>query len=152
MCEFFSALLTRDHRVLFCEDASHETLIARAGFTDVDLHLRHWVRVEVRPDGDGWGALSVDETTTPTWYDHVEDGDRVRAVADRVRPHWAAYEAARAPAKAAYEAACATAWAAYEATRATALAAYEATRATAWAAYEAAISSMDGYLHSSTWA
>ena len=124
MCDFFSALLTRDHRVLFCEEASHETLIARAGFTDVDLHLRHWVRVEVRPDGDGWGALSVDETTTPTWYDPVEDGDRVRAVADRVRPHWAAYEAHCETARAAYDAICAPAVAAYEATCAPALAAY----------------------------
>ena len=157
MCDFFSALVTRDHRVLFCEETSHDTLIARAGFTDVDLHLRHWVRVELRPDGDGWQALRVDETTAPSWFDHIEDTDRVRAVADRVRPSWAAYKATYVPALAAYEATRATAhaaaydaaralaWAAYEA--APALAAYDAARAPAWAAYETAISSMDGYLH-----
>ena len=159
MCQFFSALVTRDHRVLFCEDNSHETLIARAGLSDTQLHLRHWVRVEVRPDGDGWGAVHVDEITTPAWYDQVEDGDRVIAVAERVRPAWAAYEAnlaqanaaydaARAPARAAYEATCATAEATYYANRAQANAAYDAAHAQAWATHILAISSLEGYLHS----
>ena len=43
MCEFFSAVVTRDQRVLFCEEDSHEVLIARAGLRDT------WPRRRPKP-------------------------------------------------------------------------------------------------------
>ena len=138
MCDFFSAIVTRDHRVLFTEEDSHETIIARAGLTDTLLHGRAWVRVELRPTAEGWGPLVVEETTTPGWWDTVTDGDRVRVVADRVRAAWAPFVAARAAGQATFETTCATAWAPYEAARAAALAPFETARAAAWAPYDAA--------------
>ena len=99
MCQFFSCLVTRDHRVLFCEDDSHEELIKRAGFDDTkDVFLRSWVRVEVKPATAGWGWLTVDETSIPLWWDEVEDTDRVLRTADAVRSAREVYTAAVRPA------------------------------------------------------
>ena len=126
MCQFFSAIACRDGRLLFCEDDSHEEIIRRAGLNDTRVSIRHWVRVEVRPIGEGWARVKVDETTEPAWW--LEDAEawrgRVVALAERVRPAWAAYDAAEA-----------SAWAAYAA-------AVEAARA----AYVSAIRHMDGYV------
>ena len=139
MCEFFSAIVTRDHRVLFTEEDSHETVIARAGLRDKALHGRAWVRVELRPDGpEGWQPVRVDEKTTPGWWNPVTDGDRVRVVADRVRAVRATYHAACVAARAPYAAACAAALAPYHAAEAAALAPYAAALAAALAPYAAA--------------
>ena len=123
MCQFFCAAVTRDRRVLFTEEISHETIVRRAGLPDISLHLRHWVRVELPPDGEGWGALVVDETSTPAWFDPVEDGARVQAVAARVRPAWPAYRAIAPPPRAAYRAIAQPARAAFQAIQEPALAA-----------------------------
>ena len=146
MCDFFSAIVTRDHRVLFTEKDSHETIIARAGLTDTLLHGRAWVRVELRPTAEGWGPLVVDETTIPGWWDPVTDGDRVRVVADRVRGLYATSYAARAAAHATSDATRTAAWATYEATVTAAWATYQAAWAAAQATYETVIRTMDGYV------
>ena len=139
MCDFFSAIVTRDHRVLFTEEDSHETIIARAGLTDILLHGRPWVRVELRPDGpEGWQPILVDERTTPGWWDPVTDGDRVRVVADRVRAAWATYDAAVEAAMATYGAAVGPAAATYVAAVEAVAATYDAARAPTWAIYAAA--------------
>ena len=143
MCQFFSCLVTRDHRVLFCEDDSHEELIKRAGFDDTkDVFLRSWVRVEVKPAGAGWGLLEVDETSVPSWWDKVEDTDRVLTVADVVRSAWEAYEAAVRSAQEVYDAAVQPAWEAYDAAAVQpAGEAWDAAVRSARRAYEAAVRS-----------
>ena len=100
MCDFLSAIATRDGRLLFCEDDSHETIVRRAGLRDGDLHLRHWVRVEQRP---GDAALRVDEASTPGWWDAAEWQPRLDALLARVRPVRAAYDEAMRTADAAYD-------------------------------------------------
>ena len=96
MCQFFSAIVTRDGRVLFYEEDSHETIVRRAGLRDDDLHLRGWVRVEAVPDAAGaFPSVRVDETSVPAWYaeDRAAWDDRVTQVAMRVRPALDAYDA-----------------------------------------------------------
>ena len=106
MCQFFSCLVTRDHRVMFCEDDSHEDLITRAGFDDTkDVFLRSWVRVEVKPEGAGWGHCEVDETSVPSWWNEVEDTARVLIVATTVRSARKVYDAAERSARKVYDAA-----------------------------------------------
>ena len=136
MCDFLSAIATRDGRLLFCEDDSHETIVRRAGLRDGDLHLRHWVRVEQRP---GDAALRVDEASTPGWWDAEEWQPRLDALLARVSPVRAAYDEARRPVHAAYAEATRTAQAAYDEAMRPARAAYaEATRP-ARAAYDEAM-------------
>jgi len=140
MCQFFSALAFRDGSIRFSEDDSHEVIIQRLGLNDrADLFLRGWVRVEVLPDGAGWGRVRVDETSVPGWYeaDRDEWAARIIGVADRVQSAMAAYEAIQQPAWAAYEAIVQSAMAAYKAIQQSAWAAYEAIEQPAWAAYEA---------------
>jgi len=116
MCQFFSAIVTRQGTVRFCEDDSHETIIARLGFDDTrPLATRGWIRVEcVRPHD----AVRVDETSVPGWYaeDPARYDDAVIVVAMCV-----------AQARAVCEATVAPAWAVCEATVAQARAVYEAT-------------------------
>ena len=106
MCDFFSCIATRNGRLLFTEENSHEEIITRAKLRDTDRHLQHWIRVEVTPKGDGWGPVKVDESETPGWWieDRAAHNDRVLQLAGRVRPAWDAYEAVRRPAWDAYEA------------------------------------------------
>lgn len=136
MCEFFSAIVTRSGDVLFTEADSHETIIDRAKLRDADRYLRHWVRVELKPNGDGWHSLFLDESEAPAWW--IEDApvfiNRVLKIADRVRPAHTRYEAIQQPAWAAYLAIKAP-WAAYEAIERPTYAAYEASKQQAWAAY-----------------
>ena len=136
MCNDFSAIVTTDRKVYFCETDSHEELIKRLGLSDDKLADRDWVRVECLPPYRD--EVTVDEPgTVPGWY-MAQRGVIERMVRSRAKkraPAWAAYEAATAPAEAACEAARATAWAACE-----------AARATAWAAYIKEISKIDGYV------
>lgn len=159
MCNFFSSIVTRDGRVLFCEEDSHEVIIERAGLRDTDTHVRHWVRVEVQPAGEGWGPVRVDETTTPSWW--IEDAaaweGKVLELAARVRPAWEAYDAVERQAWDAYLAVVRPARAAYEAVERPAREAYDAVMRPAWGAYVAVmrpaleayaahLSSITGYL------
>ena len=96
MCQFFSAIITRQGDVRFCEDASHETTITRLGLDDArPLATRGWVRVECVPPHE---AVRVDETSVPGWYaeDRARYDDAVIAVACRCAPLLATYEAGRA--------------------------------------------------------
>ena len=151
MCQFFSAIVTRDLRVLFTEQDSHETIIRRAELQDNDLYLRSWVRVELQPEGNNWYPLRVDESSTPAWFDDSRDtiAERVKTIAQKVAPARAARDAAvasaraardaaKAPARAARDAAVAPARAVYDAAVAPARAAYDAAAAPAWAACDAA--------------
>ena len=112
MCDFFSCWATRDGRLLFCEDNSHDETARRAGLRDYHGHA---VKIEVTPSGDGWGPVQVDESTTPAWW--VEDQaaweDRVLALADRVRSARASYDKTTAPARAAHREVLLTAWAVF---------------------------------------
>ena len=142
MCQFFSAIVTRQGDVRFCEDTSHEMILARLGLDDTrPLATRGWVRVECAPPHD---AVRVDETSEPGWYaeDRLRFEDAVMAVALRVAPLLATYEAGRAPLWATCEAGCASLWATYEAGCAPLLATYEAGRASLLATCEAGCASL----------
>jgi hypothetical protein len=146
MCQFFSAILTRDGDVRFCEDNSHERILTRLGWPDDrPLDTRGWVRVECVPPHE---AVRVDETSVPAWYD--EDRPRydglVLDVAGRVAEAKAAYEAIQQPALAAYQAIQQPAYAAYQAIQQPAYAAYQAIQQPALAAYQAKLSSLTGYV------
>ena len=135
MCQFFSAILTRDGDVRFCEDDSHEVILTRLGWPDDrPLETRGWVRVECVPPHE---SVRVDETSVPAWYD--EDRPRydglVMDVAGRVDKAWKPYDAARDKARKPYNAACAEAWKTYD-----------AACAEARKPYNAALSSMTGYV------
>src|SRR3990167_1380624 len=134
MCQFFSAIYTRQHNIHFTEEDSHEVVIKRLGLRDDNLFIRNWVRVEYVD-----GNLRVDETSIPSWFDHAEAKEKVRAVYERVLPAQEAYDAAIASAEKAYDAAIAPAWEAYDAAKAPAQEAYKAAIAPAWEAYKAAI-------------
>ena len=154
MCQFFSAVVTRDHRVLFTEENSHETVIVRARLRDTSLSLRHFARVELRPDGAAGAPLRVDEPTTPRWWNPVTDRERVRIVAARVRTARATYEATMQAPWATYETARATyeatmmqaPWASYQAAWAAAQVTYDAAVAADKATYMAAVQTLEGYV------
>ncbi len=138
MCVFFSAIVTRQGDVRFCEDNSHETIIRRLGLDDSrPLATRGWVRVECVPP---FAVVRVDETSAPGWWDAERAAleDRVRVVAERVAPVRATYDAEVAPALATYNAAVAAERATYDAATAPALATYNADVAQAQATYDAA--------------
>ena len=134
MCRFFSAVATRDERLLFCETDSHEDIVSRAGLRDVDLYLRHFVRLELVTS-----QLVVDETSIPAWFDKTVWYPRVESLKNRVSGAKAAYDTALAKAEAAHDAALAPARAAYGAARVTAGAAYDAALVTTGAAYDTAL-------------
>ena len=112
MCNFLSAIVTRDNRILFCEDPSHETIIQRANLRDDNRHIRSWVRVECVP-GPDWAfpAVRVDETSVPAWYedDRIALDDKVRQLALRVAPAEKLYNDTCAPARKLYDDTCAPA-------------------------------------------
>ena len=140
MCQFFSCLVTRDHRVLFCESVSHEELIRRAGFDDTkDVFLRSWVRAEVNPAGTtGWGRVKVDETSVPSWWDEIEDSDRVLIVANTVRSAEEVYDAAVRSAEEVYDAAVRSAQEVYTVAERSAQEVYNAAVRSARKVYNAA--------------
>ena len=64
MCNFFSCIVTRDGKVLFTEEDSHEHVIERSGLKD---DLEHFVRVEYTNEN----GYCVDESTIPEWYERM---------------------------------------------------------------------------------
>ena len=64
MCNFFSAIITRDGRVLFTEEDSHEEAIKRSGLAD---DLKHFVRVEYNEEC----GYQIDERMIPGWYERI---------------------------------------------------------------------------------
>jgi hypothetical protein len=138
MCQFFSCLAFRDGSVKFTEDDSHETIISRLGLNDsADLFTRSWVRVEVRPVGSGWGAVRVDGTSTPGWWDkdRAAHEGRVLATAEALAGPRKAYNKAAAGAQKAYDEAVAGPRKAYN----------EAV-AGPQKAYDEALRTIDGYV------
>ncbi len=67
MCEYFSCIVTREGKVLWCEDNSHEETIKRANLKDDKLKDRDFVRIEVK-NGDMKNYCVDEESTLPSWY------------------------------------------------------------------------------------
>jgi hypothetical protein len=84
MCNFFSCIATRDGRLLFSEDDSHEVIVNRANLRDNDAHIQHFVRLEIVPPFD---KVHVDEQSIPAWYASQRVGieERAKALARRVQ-------------------------------------------------------------------
>ena len=79
MCEFKSAIVTRQGNVLHHDMTDlHEDLIAYFGLRD-DNHLNHFVRVEFKPtDKKDYADLSkyslvVDEDEVPKWFEEFRE-------------------------------------------------------------------------------
>lgn len=95
MCNFFSALVTRDGKVVWDgNSSSHEDLIAKAGLKDDKLEDRDFVRVEYTPSKNGlftldrkdW-AFKVDEKgTLPTWFVNRSEEFEGKVFTDGVLP------------------------------------------------------------------
>jgi len=63
MCEFFSCIATKDGKVLFTEEDSHETTIKRAKLKDDGESI-------VRLEYDG-AHLKADQQIIPEWFEHA---------------------------------------------------------------------------------
>ena len=87
MCEFFSCIATKDGKILFCEDDSHEETIKRANLKD---NSHDFVRIEYTPEM----GLRVDAQSIPEWYERsahrIEDG--VKKLYQNVAPAWEDYK------------------------------------------------------------
>jgi hypothetical protein len=89
--------VTREGGVLFTEEDSHETVIARSDFKD---DHKQFVRIEYNTDG-----YTIDERSIPEWY------ERMAATAERnvkntfklVKQFHADYDKIRGPALADYD-------------------------------------------------
>ena len=78
MCNYFSCIVTRDHKVHWSKKTCrHEDIIAELKLADVKLVDRDFVRVEVTPkdithltrNREDWNPIKVDEEgTVPAWY------------------------------------------------------------------------------------
>ena len=164
MCNFFSAIVTKDDRILFCESDNHEEIISRAGLKDDRLIDRLFVRVEYTNRD-----FCVDEIgTLPDWFFESDVEPRVKVIRAKILPAYEAYQKAtatayeayqkakapaeeayqkaKATAEEAYQKATATAYEAYQKAKATAYEAYQRAKATAEEAYIAAIKTIPGYL------
>ena len=112
MCEFFSCIVTRDGKLWFTEDDSHEVIIERKCLRDV-AHTQHFVRLEVLPP---FNSCEVDQCDTPSWFDDSRTEIESRAIdlAKRVGQARAEYEKVEQPAMAEYEKVVQPAMAEYE--------------------------------------
>ena len=76
MCKFFSAIITRDKKIVWDRNTnSHEDLLKKAGLEDDKLHDRDFVRIEyTQKTGkfsvkkQDWLYTEDEERTLPTWY------------------------------------------------------------------------------------
>ena len=91
MCNFFSAIVTRDGRVLFCEEDSHETIIQRAGLRDDKLIDRDFVRIEI-PNGDLAKYREDEIGTLPEWYNRDVVRDKCKEILTLIMPYRKLYE------------------------------------------------------------
>ena len=72
MCKYWSGIVTKDGKVLFTEDDSHETVIKRSGLNDCSLENREFARIEV--ENGNMKNYRVDEfDTLPSWYEKREN-------------------------------------------------------------------------------
>ena len=141
MCEFFSCIAVRDGRLLFTNSNHHSDIIQRAGLRDTEVFLREFVRLECVPPFEN---VRVDEEgTLPGWFDPDDWQARVVALAQRVAPLYADYEAKRAPLDADYGAKRDALDADYQAKRAPLDADYEAKYAPLCADYGAKLAALD---------
>jgi len=72
MCKYWSGIATKDGKVLFTEQDSHEEVIERSGLKDDILENRDFVRIEV-PDGDMKKYRIDEEGTLPRWFEKREN-------------------------------------------------------------------------------
>lgn len=75
MCNFWSAILTRDGVVLWDRDiTSHEEIIQKHGLNDKKLADRDFVRIEITPNDitskkkSDWRYKLDEPSTAPDWY------------------------------------------------------------------------------------
>ena len=75
MCNFWSAILTRDSRVLWDKNiTSHEELISKFNLNDSKLDDRDFVRIEITPQNiaskkkSDWSYNLDEPKTVPFWY------------------------------------------------------------------------------------
>jgi len=71
MCKYFSCIATKDGRVLWTEEDSHEEVITRSGLKDCNLENRDFVRIEV-DDGDMKNYKIDEQDTLPRWFEKRE--------------------------------------------------------------------------------
>lgn len=90
MCIFFSCIIVRDGRILFCEDGSHETVIERADLKDNKLVDRDFVRIEVR-DGNISNYREDEHKTLPGWYNKEETIKKLELVLFAIKVAWEEY-------------------------------------------------------------
>ena len=76
MCEFFSAILQKDEKVLYIDDCnSHDAIVKKYNLKDSD-DTKKWLRFEITPieekykksKEEQFWKLKIDEKTTPDWY------------------------------------------------------------------------------------
>ena len=132
MCQFLSIVITRDRRLLFTEEDSHETIIKRAGLRDDNPYLLFFVRIE-RTES----YTKVDETSIPGWFTLADWQERIDELYARIAPARKRYEETCASARKVYSKTCAPAWKIYSETSAPAWKIYSETSAPAWKVYDA---------------
>jgi len=78
MCNFWSAILTRDGKVLWDKDIeTHSELITKFGLKDDKLENRDFVRIEVAPKNimskkkSDWVFTLDEPKTIPSWYEEA---------------------------------------------------------------------------------
>ena len=145
MCQFLSAIATKDNRLLFTEDDSHETIITHASLIDDNRLLRGFVRLEQRSADN---LMIVDETAIPGWFEENREAwqARIFELYERVRPARDAYNAAVRSARDAYNAAVRPAQDTCDAAVHSARDAYDAAVRPARDAYVQSLSSITGFI------
>ena len=93
MGAFFSLLLTREGKLLFCEKDYHEATIQRAGLRDNKLEDRDFVRIVIL-DGDMDKFREDEWYTLPKWYNRTEAKLKCLDLLTLVMPVWDVYNKA----------------------------------------------------------
>ena len=92
MSYFFSAIVTRDGKVLFCEEDSHWVIIQRAGLKD------DFVRISIL-DGDMSKFKENEVTRLPKWYNRKMTKARCNELLRLIMPARKVYAEAIEPAE-----------------------------------------------------
>ena len=131
MCEFFSCIVTKEGKVFFTEEDSHETIIDRLKIGD---NGKNFVRIEHTKEK----GYKIDEMTIPEWYERIVTMIKynVKKTFAKVAPAREEYEKIEAPAREEYEKIKAPAREEYEKIKAPAWEEYEKIKALAREEYE----------------
>ena len=135
MCKFFSCIVTKDGKVFFSEEDSHETIINRLGISD---NGENFVRVEYSQNSIGEYEYCLDVQTIPEWYERIAIKVKldIKQIFQKVKPAWEDYEKIRTPAQENYEKIEAPAREDYEKIKASAQENYKKIITPVWEDYE----------------